>query len=231
MQTAWSNEEFKNQLMALGKYYHIHHPYNIALNSGKLSRSQIQEWVANRFYYQRKIPIKDACILANCPDQNVRREWIKRIMEHDGQENSLGGIEAWLRLGEACGLTRTEILAETRVIPGVRFAVDAYVHFVRCAPWQEAVCASLTELFAPQIHQERLTQWPMYYSWIKPEGLEYFRKRLQEAPKDVEFALKQTQMHFRTLAEQQRALQIVKFKLNVLWEISEAMFSVQMIGC
>jgi len=166
-------EEFEAALRAKGQYYHIHHPYHIAMHNGEATREQIQGWVANRFYYQTSIPLKDAAIMANCPHPDVRRQWVQRILDHDGEGESEGGIEAWLRLGEAVGLTRESLLSEERVLPGVRFAVDAYVNFARRACWQEAACSSLTELFAPQIHQSRLDSWPQHYTWIEPQGYDY----------------------------------------------------------
>jgi pyrroloquinoline-quinone synthase len=226
-QTPWSKADFESQLRAKGAFYHIHHPLNIAMNSGQCSPEQIRGWVANRFYYQLTIPIKDAAILANCPDREVRRLWIQRILDHDGQVNeqgeiSEGGIEAWLRLGEACGLAREEIRDQRHVLPGVRFAVDAYLNFARRASWQEAVCSSLTELFAPNIHQNRLDNWPNHYPWIEPTGYHYFRNRLKEARRDVEHGLAVTLDYFVTREQQERALQILQFKLDVLWSIMDA---------
>ena len=156
----WSREEFERRLRDMGRDYHIHHPFNVMLNTGRATREQIQGWVANRYYYQINIPIKDAAILANCPDRAVRREWVLRILDHDGYDGDEGGIESWLRLAEAVGLAREHVESLDAVVPGVRFAVDAYVNFARRAPWQESVCSSLTELFAPQIHKERLAGWP-----------------------------------------------------------------------
>ncbi|MEX2367313.1 MAG: pyrroloquinoline quinone biosynthesis protein C, partial [Pseudohongiellaceae bacterium] len=148
--TAWSREEFERRLRDKGRLYHIHHPYQGAMNSGHSTPAQIRGWVANRFYYQVCIPIKDAAILSNCSDREVRREWLQRILDHDGQKGEEGGIEAWLRLAEAVGLQRDEVLDQRHVLPGVRFACDAYVNFARRACWQEAACSSLTELFAPE---------------------------------------------------------------------------------
>jgi pyrroloquinoline-quinone synthase len=219
----WSREEFEAALRAKGVRYHIHHPFHVAMNSGGCTREQVQGWVLNRFYYQVSIPIKDAAVLANMPDREHRRQWIKRILDHDGAEGDEGGIEAWLRLGEAVGLKREEVASLQHVLPGVRFAVDAYVNFARRAPWQEAVCASLTELFAPQIHNERLASWPEHYPWIDAAGYAYFRKRLSEARRDVEHGLKVTLDHFRTRGEQERALDILQFKLDVLWSMLDAM--------
>jgi coenzyme PQQ biosynthesis protein C len=220
---AWSRAEFEAQLRDKGKGYHIHHPFNVLLNSGKLTQRQVQLWVANRFYYQINIPLKDGAVISNCPDREVRRGWVQRILDHDGHGDDPGGIEAWLQLAEAVGLTREETLSLEHVLPGVRFAVDAYVNFARQQPWQEAVCASLTELFAPHIHQQRLNTWPEHYPWIKPEGLKYFRMRVSQARRDVEQGLTVTLDYFTTRPQQERALEILQFKLDVLWTMLDAM--------
>lgn len=215
--------EFEQQLRARSQSYHIHHPYQVMMNEGKLSRLQIQAWVANRYYYQISIPIKDAAILSNCPEREVRRHWVQRILDHDGQGDEAGGIEAWIRLGEAVGLTRQQLVGQTLVLPGVRFAVDAYINFARQAPWQEAAAASLTELFAPTIHQTRLDHWPTHYPWIEPAGYAYFTRRLSEAPRDVRNGLRITLGHFNTRALQERALAVLQFKLDLLWSMLDAM--------
>jgi len=220
---AWSRQEFEVRLRALGDRYHIHHPFNVMLNTGKATREQIRGWVANRFYYQVSIPIKDAAILANCTDRAARRLWVQRILDHDGYGDDAGGIDSWLRLGEAVGLSRDHVESLRDVLPGVRFAVDAYVNFARRAPWQEAACSSLTELFAPQIHKQRLANWPEHYPWIDREGLGYFQSRVSLARRDVEHGLAVTLDHFRTRAEQERALTILTFKLDVLWAMNDAM--------
>ncbi|HYL18999.1 MAG TPA: pyrroloquinoline-quinone synthase PqqC [Burkholderiales bacterium] len=219
----WSKEEFEQKLRAKGKRYHIYHPYQVAMNSGKLTREQIHGWVCNRYYYQISIPIKDAAILSNMPDRDERRLWLLRILDHDGTQGDEGGIQAWLRLGQAVGLRHEEITSLEHVLPGVRFAIDAYVNFARRAPWQEAVCSSLTELFAPEIHKERLSNWPQHYPWIDQSGYAYFRKRLSEARRDVEHGLRVTLDHFRTRELQQRALDILQFKLDILWSMLDAM--------
>jgi pyrroloquinoline-quinone synthase len=220
---AWSPAEFEAQLRARGRSYHIHHPFNVMLNTGVASPEQIRGWVANRFYYQISIPIKDAAILSNCPDRAVRRSWVQRILDHDGYGEDPGGIESWLRLAVAVGLSRSTVENLTEVLPGVRFAVDAYVNFARRAPWQEAVCSSLTELFAPEIHKQRLANWPAHYPWIDRAGLEYFQSRVSLARRDVEFGLAFTVGYFNTRALQERALEILQFKLDVLWQMSDAM--------
>jgi pyrroloquinoline-quinone synthase len=222
--TAWTREEFEAQLRAKGQYYHIHHPFHKKMNAGQCTKEQVQGWVANRLYYQIAIPVKDAGILANCPDQATRRKWIQRIIDHDGREgdDSLGGIEAWLRLGEAVGLTREELLDERHLLPGVKFAVGAYVNFARRATWEEAACSSLTEMFAPEIHQSRLDTWPEHYEWIDKAGFAYFQQRLSQARRDVEHGLAITLDHFTTRAQQERALNLLQFKLDVLWSLADA---------
>jgi pyrroloquinoline-quinone synthase len=219
---AWSRDEFEAQLRARGAGYHIHHPFNVRMNEGRLDPDQIRGWVANRFYYQVNIPQKDGAILANCPDRATRRRWVRRILDHDGWGDNEGGIEAWVRLGEAVGLTRDALWSQRHVVPGVRFAVDAYVNFARQAPWQEAVCSSLTEMFAPKIHKDRLANWPTHYPWIDPDGLQYFRSRISLAERDVEHGLEVTLGHFTTRAQQARALEILQFKLDILWTMLDA---------
>lgn len=224
---AWSREEFETKLRERGRSYHIHHPFNVMLNTGKATPEQVRAWVANRYYYQIAIPVKDANVMANCPHRDVRRGWVQRILDHDGFEiggiKDPGGIEAWLRLAEAVGLQREEVEDLRHLVPAVRFAVDAYVNFARKAPWQEAVCSSLTELFAPEIHKQRLATWPEHYTWIEPEGLTYFRNRVSQARRDVEQGLAVTLDHFNTRALQERALEILQFKLDILWAMNDAM--------
>ena len=222
-QRAWTREEFEQRLRERGRAYHIHHPFNLMLNSGQATREQIRGWVANRFYYQINIPLKDAAILANCEERAVRRNWVQRILDHDGCGEDPGGIESWLRLAEAVGLERAQVESLQDVLPGVRFAVDAYVNFARRAPWPEGVCASLTELFAPEIHRQRLASWPGHYPWIDPAGLSYFQGRVSRARRAVEFALALTLERFQTRAAQERALQVLQFKLDVLWQMNDAM--------
>lgn len=220
---AMSRKDFEQALRDKGALYHIHHPYHRAMYSGQSSPEQIRGWVANRYYYQINIPRKDAAIMANCPDADVRRLWLQRVLDHDGHEGDKGGIEAWLLLAESVGLTREEVIDQRHVLPGVRFAVDAYLNFARRASWQEAACSSLTELFAPEIHQSRLDAWPEHYPWIDRDGYTYFRKRLSEARRDVEHGLSITLDHFTTTAAQQRALDILQFKLDILWSMLDAL--------
>lgn len=219
------------RLRAHAAQYHSAHPFHVRMNDGTLTPDQIRGWVANRFAYQEAIPVKDAAILSNCPDVGVRRRWIRRITDHDGVHDGRepgsgnsgqGGIEAWLRLGEACGLSRSEITDHRHVQPGVRFAVDAYVGFARTKPWVEAVASSLTELFAPDLMAERLAAFEKYYTWIDPDGLQYFRNRLFQAPRDSEHALEVVVAHCRTPAEQDAAEAALSFKCDVLWAIMDA---------
>lgn len=219
----WSRQEFEQKLREKGQGYHIHHPIHVLMYEGKLSKEQLQCWVANRYYYQIMIPQKDAAIMSNCPDKEVRKGWIHRITDHDGYDDVEGGIEAWVKLGEAVGLTREQVESLEMVSPGVRFAVDAYVNFARQRPWQESVCSSLTELFAPHIHQQRISAWPSVYPWVKEEGFIYFKKRLTEARRDVEQGLDITLNYFGVSREMQlRALDILQFKLDVLWVMADA---------
>lgn len=223
----WSREEFEAKLREKGRGYHIYHPLHVLMYEGKLSQKQMQCWVANRYYYQIAIPVKDAAILSNCPDREVRRGWIQRIIDHDGgghiAEGGEGGIEAWIHLGAAVGLSREEVTSLKMVSPAVRFAVDAYINFARQRPWQEAVCSSLTELFAPHIHKQRIDSWPEMYPWINSEGMQYFRNRLTQARRDVEQGLAITLDYFGKSREmQERALDILQFKLDVLWALADA---------
>jgi pyrroloquinoline-quinone synthase len=188
------------------------------MNTGKLSKKQIQIWVANRFYYQEIIPRKDAAILMNCPDQAIRIEWIKRIQDHDQG----GGIEAWIALGNAVGLSKETLTSHTLLLPGVRFAVDGYFNFCKNAHYCDAMTSSLTELFAPEIHAVRLKDWPSYYDWIDESGYNYFRKRLTEARRDVGFTLDYVIDHYTTYETQEKALKIIDMKLDVLWCMLDA---------
>lgn len=222
MVTTQDTESFVAALRAHAVRYHDSHPFHQRMNGGALSRLQIQGWAANRFYYQANIPRKDAAILTNCPDREMRKRWIRRILDHDGTPDDEGGIEAWLRLSEAVGLTREEVQDERHVVPGVRFAVDAYVTFARTRPWVEAVASSLTELFAPDLMAERLAAFEHRYPWIDPDGLSYFRARLTQAPRDAEHALQVVLDRCRTPEQQDRALAALSFKCDVLWSMLDA---------
>ena len=220
--TATATDEFVAALREQSRRYHDQHPFHRRMNEGELGREQIRCWVANRFAYQAAIPRKDAAILANCPDRQVRRRWIRRIHDHDGTIDGEGGIEAWLRLGEAVGLGREEMEDQRHVVPGVRFAVDAYVTFARTRPWVEAVASSLTELFAPDLMAERLAAFERHYTWIDPQGLAYFRARLTQAPRDSAHALEVVTEHCRTPETRAAALAALSFKCDVLWSMLDA---------
>jgi pyrroloquinoline-quinone synthase len=187
------------------------------MDAGRLSREELQRWVANRFYYQACIPLKDAAILSNCPEVEVRRAWIGRIVDHDGTAPGTGGIESWLRLGEALAVPRDELVSERHVLPAVRYAVDAYVNFARRQPWVEAVASSLTELFGPSAIRVRLAALEEHYPWIDPAGLQYFRDRLVQAPRDADYALELVVERCVTREQQERAVAALEFKTEVLW--------------
>jgi pyrroloquinoline-quinone synthase len=223
MEAPWSEQEFVARLRGvLEAKYHDKHPFHIRMHQGKLSAQELRAWILNRFYYQSNIPIKDALIIAKLPSREDRREWLKRIIDHDGRQGDEGGIEAWLRLGEAAGLDRGEMLDGRRILPGVRFAVDAYVNFCRLRPWPEAVASSLTELFAPDLVGKRIAVIEKHYPWVKPEGLQYFRARLTQAPRDADHALRLVLKTAVTRLDQQRAVDAVNFKCDVLWSLVDA---------
>jgi pyrroloquinoline-quinone synthase len=211
------SEQFVERLRAQGTRYHNLHPFHQRMDAGELTPEELQRWVANRFYYQRCIPLKDAAILSNCPEVEVRRAWISRILDHDGTAGEPGGIESWLRLGEALGVDREELQSERGVLPGVRYAVDAYVNFARTRPWIEAVASSLTELFGPAAIRVRLDALERHYTWIDPAGLEYFRSRLVLAPRDAQYALDLCVERCRTPELQDSAVAALRFKTEVLW--------------
>ncbi|MGO9904729.1 MAG: pyrroloquinoline-quinone synthase PqqC [Solirubrobacteraceae bacterium] len=211
------SEEFIGRLRAQGTRYHNLHPFHVRMDAGELTRDELQRWVANRFYYQKCIPLKDAAIMSNCPEVEVRRHWIERIIDHDGTVQGGGGIESWLRLGKALGVSREALESERGVLPGVRYAVDAYVNFARRRPWIEAVASSLTELFGPAAIRVRLEALERHYAWIDPAGLEYFRTRLVKAPRDADYALELVVARCRTREQQDAAVSALRFKTEVLW--------------
>ena len=216
----WDEATFTGKLREVGaSSYHDKHPFHLLMNEGRLSPDAVRGWVANRFYYQINIPIKDAAILSNCPLRDVRREWIYRIVEHDGTQGDEGGIAAWLRLGEACGLARADLLDSRHVVPAVRFAVDAYVNFARTQPWPVAIASSLTELFAPDLMAKRLEAFQTYYPWVQPWGFDYFNRRLTKARQDSDCAIKLTLAYCNTPELQQAAVDALAFKCDLLWAI------------
>ena len=238
----WDRETFVEKLRAVGvRLYHDKHPFHVSMNEGLLSPDALRGWVANRFYYQKNIPLKDAAILSNCPVREVRRIWIHRILDHDGliqgrrascdagdgalagaRPANEGGIEAWLLLGEACGLSRDKLISDRHLLAGVRFAVDAYVNFARTQPWPIAIASSLTELFAPDLMTARLAAFQKFYPWIDARGLDYFRRRLTQARRDSDEALAITLEYCNTPELQREALHALEFKCDVLWSMLDA---------
>jgi pyrroloquinoline-quinone synthase len=242
----WSGDAFTAKLHEIGaRAYHDKHPFHVAMNEGRLSPEHLRGWVANRFYYQRNIPRKDAAIIANCPLREVRRVWIHRILDHDGSSDAVesavlsgksasilsaedsrrysqGGMEAWLRLGQACGLDREELLQDRHLLPGVRSAVDSYLEFARTKPWPVAIASSLTELFAPDLMATRLAAFEKFYTWIDPAGLDYFRRRITQARCDSDEALAITLEHCKTPELQREAVQALEFKCDLLWAMLDS---------
>jgi pyrroloquinoline-quinone synthase len=220
---AWSTDEFESRLRAVGEQrYHHRHPFNLRMHAGELTKEEFKGWVRNRFYYQVNLPVKDAFILTKLPTRQDRKMWIRRILDHDGSGAGEGGIDRWLRLGEAVGLSREELFDDSTVLPGVRFAVDAYVTFCRTRPWLEAVASAMTELFAPDLLSRRIVDVEQHYPWIAPYGLEYFRNRLTEQPKDIEHLLSLVLERAETRQEQESCLRALEFKCDVLWSLLDA---------
>lgn len=205
-------------LRAIGaERYHIHHPFHRLLHDGKCTRAQVQAWAMNRYYYQAMIPVKDASLLARLATPELRREWRRRIEDHDGDGIRPGGIERWIKLAEGVGLDRAMVESTAFILPETRFAVDAYVHFVRERSVLEAIASSLTELFSPTIIAERVSGMIQNYDWITEETLAYFTPRLTQAPQDSDFALAYVRQHARTGEQQQAVLAALRFKCDVLW--------------
>ncbi|KAA9009535.1 pyrroloquinoline-quinone synthase PqqC [Sphingobium limneticum] len=200
-----------------GERYHIHHPFHRLLHDGKLDPAQVQAWALNRYYYQASIPAKDATLMARLPTAEMRREWRRRIEDHDGDGDKPGGIERWLKLAEGVGLDRALVESAAQILPETRFAVDAYVHFVRDRTLLEAIASSLTELFSPTIIAERVSGMLTNYDWITEETLAYFTPRLTQAPQDSKWALTYVKQHANTIEKQQAVLAALRFKCDVLW--------------
>ncbi|MBT2364398.1 pyrroloquinoline-quinone synthase PqqC [Streptomyces sp. ISL-10] len=219
----WGPAAFTQRLRAVpAERYHDRHPFNVRMHEGRLGREELRRWIVNRFHYQRHIPVKDALILAKFDDPALRRSWLRRISDHDGEKDGEGGIERWLRLGEAAGIPRAHLLSGADVLPGVRLAVDGYVNFCRLRPPLEAVAASLTELAAPDIMRTRIAAFERHYGWIGPEGLTYFRSRVGQGSRDGEEALALVLAWARTREEQDSAVAALTFKCDVLWSLLDA---------
>jgi coenzyme PQQ biosynthesis protein C len=216
--------QFVARFHAIGEErYHHKHPFHLMMHEGKLTRGQLQAWALNRYYYQSRIPIKDATILARSEDAEFRRAWRKRIFDHDGDATHPGGIEKWLRLVEATGLTRDQALRGDAILPAVRYAVDAYLELVRSATFLEAVASSLTELFSGKLIALRMDALRRYYPWLSG-GLDYFQGRLTQAPEDADFALAWVVKHVRTREQQELALAALRAKCNILWAQLDALY-------
>jgi pyrroloquinoline-quinone synthase len=215
-------EQFVTELRALAPNYWHDHPFHVRMHAGTLSKHELQLWAANRWYYQRCLPQKDAAILANCPLSQVRRRWRERIIYHDGEHSGEGGAENWLRLAEALGLPKHEVLSERLVLPGVRFAVDAYVNFARTKPWVESVASGLTEMFSPGLMRLRLADMRRRYPWISEEGFTYFTSRLTMVASEGKSTLDLVLEHCTTREQQEASIAALSFKCDVLRAILDA---------
>lgn len=219
-------EEFVAWLRREGESrYHDRHRYHVLMHEGKLTREQLQQWVLNRYYYQTRIPIKDAIIVSKSEDPAFRRMWIRRIHDHDGEREGEGGLALWLRLAEGVGLDREEVASCRSVLPGVRFACDAYVELVRSRSLLEAVASSLTEFFAPDIMTKRVVAWEKHYPWVSPEMLAYFRGRVTRARRDSEEAIKFAVRHAITYELQERCVAALIRKTEILWHLLDCAYA------
>jgi pyrroloquinoline-quinone synthase len=203
--------------------YHHKHPFHLLMHEGKLSRGQLQAWALNRYAYQSRIPIKDAAILGRSDDPAFRRAWGKRILDHDGDGTKPGGIEKWLRLVQATGLSPAQAIQSKGILPATNYAVDAYVHFVRSRTLLEAVASSLTELFSGKLIVLRMDRLRQHYPWLAG-GLDYFQARITQAPEDADFALRWVVSHARTREEQELALAALCAKCDILWAMLDALY-------
>ena len=205
--------------------YHDRHRYHVLMHEGKLTREQLQQWVLNRYYYQTRIPIKDALILSKSEDPAFRRMWIRRVHDHDGVAEGEGGLAMWLRLAEGVALDREEVASCSSVLPGVRFACDAYVELVRSRSLLEAVASSLTEFFAPDIMSRRVLAWEKHYPWVDPKMLEYFRTRVSRARRDSEEAIEFVARHATTYELQERSVAALIRKTEILWHLLDCLYA------
>lgn len=220
---ALTEEALEARLRRVGaERYHHRHPFNVRMHEGRLGEEEIRTWVANRYYYQTRIPIKDGLILAKAQDSRFRRDWIERIHDHDGTREREGGLELWLRLADAVGLEREKVEALELVVPGVRRACDAYVAFVESHDLLESVAASLTELFAGDIMVTRIAAFERHYPWVDTSGLSYFRSRTTQAPRDAAFGLAWVLASARTPEDQERAVAALERKCEILWALLDA---------
>ena len=216
----FGRDEFVARLRSEGeRRYHDRHPFHVAMHEGRLSHDEIRTWVANRYYYQTRIPIKDAVILSKSEDPEFRRTWIRRIRDHDGDAPGEGGLALWLKLAEGVGLDPEEVASCRSVLPGVRFACDAYVDLVRERSLVEAVASSLTEFFAPDLMSRRIDAWERHYPWVRSEVLAYFRERVVRARRDSGEALDFVLTHATTRELQLRCEAALVRKTEILWHL------------
>ena len=226
-----SREEFGAAIHAIGpERYHDLHPFHDMLHGGKLNKGQVAAWALNRYCYQSAVPRKDAAFVSRVTDRQLRRDWVHRVLEHDGHGEDPGGIERWLILTDALGLDRDYVQSMKGALPATRFAVEAYVTFVREQPLVVAVASSLTELFAPKIHKERISGMLENYDFINEKTVAYFKKRLVQAPFDAEFALNFIKDNTHSRAEQEACIEAVRFKCNVLWAQLDALYHAYVTG-
>lgn len=217
-------DELEAALRQIGaERYHNLHPFHCLLHDGELNRGQVQAWALNRYYYQSRIPLKDAAFLSRAEDPALRREWRRRLEDHDGHAEGEGGIARWLALTDGLGLDRADVEAGRGILPATRFAVDAYVRYVREKSLLEAVASSLTELFSPTIISERVSGMLRHYDFVSEETLKYFGHRLEQAPRDSDFALDFVKREARTLEQQEQVLEALRFKCDVLWAQLDAL--------
>lgn len=218
-------EKLEAALREIGeRRYHRLHPFHGLLHGGKCSKGQVQAWALNRYYYQAMIPIKDAGLIARCEDSAVRREWRSRLVDHDGEREGDGGIARWLKLTDGLGLDRDDVTSLRLLLPGTRFAVDAYVRFVREKTLLEAIASSLTEMFSPVIIGERMAGMLANYDFVSRETLSYFDKRPPQAQRDADFALTYVKLNAKTPEQQMAVLHALEFKCGVLWAMLDALY-------
>lgn len=223
---ALTPDELEAHLREIGaNRYHDKHPFHQLLHTGELNKGQIQAWALNRYCYQAAIPIKDTILMSRIPDHEIRRQWRQRIEDHDGDEPGTGGIERWLKLTDSLGLDRKYVVSRAGALPATRFAVDAYIHFVADQPLVEAIASSLTELFSPKIISERVTGMLKNYDFISESDLAYFKPRLTQARRDVDFALAYVRDNALTKEQQEGVLNALYFKCDVLWCQLDALYS------
>jgi pyrroloquinoline-quinone synthase len=231
MSAPWSLADFEAAIRAVGaERYHDKHPFHYALHHGQLSKAQVQAWALNRYCYQSAVPRKDAALIGRILDRELRREWAHRMLDHDGYGEEPGGIERWLILTDGLGLDRPYVQSMRGALPATRFAVEAYVTFVREQPLTVAIASSLTELFAPKIHKERISGMLEGYDFIDDTVMAYFKRRLTQAPRDSDFALAYVLAHAKTRDEQEACVDAVRFKCNVLWTMLDALHNAYVAG-